>query len=208
MGAASRRPAPRPEPTAKPAPGSTPKGEHRRQLLLDAVLRVLEHAGAAGVSHRAVAAEAGLPPAAATYYFSGIDDMLASALRQATETQALALASLAQAPLADIARALARYVGEHRAAAIAQYELLFLAMRKDSLRDDAELWYRALGDFVAARLPDADATDERRRQLAWAIDGLLLHMLWRGEPATPNEIESALVAMFSTPPDNGIGRPA
>ncbi|MEO6827899.1 MAG: hypothetical protein ABI255_03240 [Microbacteriaceae bacterium] len=175
----------------------TAKGRLRRQLLLDAVLRVLEQFGASGVNHRAVAAEAGLPLAAATYYFSGIDDMLASALRQATEIQARVLAGLAGAPLRTIARVLSAYVGEHRYAAIAQYELLFLAMRNDSLREDADLWYRGLDDAVAARMPDLAALPERRRQVAWAVDGLLIQMLWRGDPSTPEEIETALAAVFS-----------
>ena len=41
--------------------GSTPKGEARKAALLDAVLRVLERDGPGAVTHRSVAAEAGLP---------------------------------------------------------------------------------------------------------------------------------------------------
>ncbi|PJJ61634.1 TetR/AcrR family transcriptional regulator [Compostimonas suwonensis] len=169
----------------------TPKGEARRQALLDAVLRVLEKGGPSAVTHRAVAAEAGVPLAAATYYFDDLDDLLVSALRRATEQQLDLFAPLAGARLGDFARALLDYTHTHRAEAIAQYELLFMAMRRDSLKGDAELWYGALDDAV--RAATGDRLDEaRRRGVSWAVDGLILHMLWRGEPSNVEAVEGAL----------------
>ena len=43
---------------------TTAKGEARRAALQDAVIRVLEDGGSGAVTHRAVAAEAGVPVAA------------------------------------------------------------------------------------------------------------------------------------------------
>jgi len=166
----------------------TTKGHLRRQLLLDAVVRVLEDVGPGGVTHRAVAAEAGVPLAAATYYFDSIDDLLLSALRSATEQQVTLFAPLRAGDLAGFAAALFQWVHGNRPAAIAQYELLFLAMRRNSLRADAELWYRSLEsavqEYLSPVVPSAGT--------ALAIDGLLLQMLWRGEPESVGEVRAML----------------
>ena len=61
----------------------TPKGAARRDALLEAVIRLLESDGPSAVTHRAVAREAGVPLAAATYYFASIDDLLVTAMKRA-----------------------------------------------------------------------------------------------------------------------------
>ena len=50
--------------------------EQRRQQILDAAMRIVVRDGVRGVRHRAVAAEAGVPLSATTYYFKDIDDLL------------------------------------------------------------------------------------------------------------------------------------
>ncbi|WP_213813948.1 TetR/AcrR family transcriptional regulator [Glaciihabitans sp. dw_435] len=166
----------------------TRKGEVRRTALLEAVVRVLEREGPTGVTHRAVAAEAGVPLAAATYYFANLDDLLVSALTLATQQQVALIAGLGAWDIPGVARLLFDVTHGNRAAAIAQYELLFLAMRRDSLRPAADLWYRTLEDAVNQRVSDPRAA----RVIALAIDGLLLRMLWTGEPSTQESIEASL----------------
>lgn len=53
--------------------------EQRRLAILRAALRVVARDGVRGVRHRAVAAEAGVPLSATTYYFKDIHDLLADA---------------------------------------------------------------------------------------------------------------------------------
>lgn len=53
--------------------------EQRRLAILRAALRVIARDGVRGVRHRAVAAEAGVPLSATTYYFKDIHDLLADA---------------------------------------------------------------------------------------------------------------------------------
>lgn len=166
----------------------TPKGEARREALLDAALRVLERDGSSGVTHRAVAAEAGVPVASATYYFATLDDLYVSALQRATREQVALFAGIGEHDARKFARVIHSWAFENRAAAIAQYELLFLAMRRDALRADAEAWYAALDRAIdPERLHPV-----RTRVTALAIDGLLLRLLWLGEPSTVDGIESAL----------------
>ncbi|WP_394768818.1 TetR/AcrR family transcriptional regulator [Lacisediminihabitans sp.] len=165
--------------------GGTAKGEARRAALLDAVVRVLERGGPSAVTHRAVAAEAGVPLAAATYYFANIDDLLVSALLKATEEQVELFAGLQSPGVGEVARALHDWTHTRRAAVIAQYELLFLAMRREALRDAAERWYRALESAIGGG-------GRGSRVAALAIDGLVLRILWSGEPSTVAGIEEAL----------------
>ncbi len=173
--------------TPSSARSLTPKGEARRNALLDAVISVLERRGPASVTHRAVAAEANVPLAAATYYFATLDDLLISALRRTTEGQVELFRQLRDGTIGDFARALHRWANVDRASAIAQYELLFLAMRREGLREAADSWYRALEDALAAARDLAHT-----RVTALAIDGLVLRMLWRGDPATIDDVEVAL----------------
>ncbi|MBV8178753.1 MAG: TetR family transcriptional regulator [Mycobacterium sp.] len=58
----------------------TPKGEKRRYALVSAAAELLCEGGFDAVRHRAVARRAGLPLASTTYYFSSLDDLIASAV--------------------------------------------------------------------------------------------------------------------------------
>ncbi len=64
-----------------------PRGERRRATLLDATLRVIARDGPAAASHRAVAAEAGVPLGSTTYYFESREHMLLAALRHAADAE-------------------------------------------------------------------------------------------------------------------------
>jgi DNA-binding transcriptional regulator YbjK len=166
----------------------TPKGAQRREALLDAVLRVLERDGSGAVTHRSVAAEAGVPLASATYYFATLDELYVEALRRATHHQVELFAGLDDHNLATFAAVIHDWVFGNRAAAIAQYELMFLAMRRDALRADAQAWYDALQHAI-----DPEHLHPTRTSVtALAIDGLLLKMLWLGEPHTVEGVQEAL----------------
>jgi len=182
-----------------PGPASTPKGETRRRALLDGVLAVLEAGGPSAVTHRAVARAAGVPVSAATYYFAGRDDMLRAALRHATTAWAGSFDRLERASLRDLAETLVRYAIVERTSALAQYELLFAAMRDEALRDDAELWYSSL-EHVLARVGVAP---ERLPVVALGVDGLILRMLWRGDPADVDATERLLGEIVSGRVDPG-----
>lgn len=58
----------------------TPKGERRRYALVSAAAELLCEGGFEAVRHRSVARRAGLPLASTTYYFSSLDDLIASAV--------------------------------------------------------------------------------------------------------------------------------
>lgn len=61
---------------------STSKGEQRRRHLVDAAVQLMLEGGIGAIRHRAVAERAGVPLSATTYYFSSIDELVASAVQQ------------------------------------------------------------------------------------------------------------------------------
>ena len=62
-----------------------PRGTARRDAILDAVISVVADSGLDGVTHRRVAATAGLPLASTTYWFTSREEMLTAALSAAAE---------------------------------------------------------------------------------------------------------------------------
>lgn len=75
----------------------------RREELLDAAIALFAEGGARGITHRAVASKAGLPPATTTYYFNSIDELIDEALSRHMETWQRDLEALTATPVeADI----------------------------------------------------------------------------------------------------------
>jgi len=66
--------------------------EQRRQAILDAAMRIIVREGVRAVRHRAVAAEAGVPLSATTYYFKDIDDLITDTFAQFVERSAAHMA--------------------------------------------------------------------------------------------------------------------
>lgn len=61
------------------APRGESKGERRRAQIVRATAALALEQGPAAVTHRAVAARSGVSLSATTYYFAGLDDLLAEA---------------------------------------------------------------------------------------------------------------------------------
>ncbi|GAB3245974.1 TetR/AcrR family transcriptional regulator [Chitinimonas naiadis] len=55
------------------------RGEESRRKILDATLILIAKRGLHGVTHRAIAAEAGVPLSLTTYFFSGLSDLIGQA---------------------------------------------------------------------------------------------------------------------------------
>ncbi|WP_137974259.1 TetR/AcrR family transcriptional regulator [Pseudomonas sp. F(2018)] len=68
--------------------------EQRRLSILDAALRIIVREGLRGVRHRAVAAEAGVPLSATTYYFNDIQDLIADSFALFVKRSSASLATL------------------------------------------------------------------------------------------------------------------
>lgn len=169
------------------------KGERRKQELIEATLRVVARDGVAGVSHRTVAREAGLPATAAVYYFDGIDDLLTEALARCMNHDAARMRELAEfgAGGEDSVRLLAEMMAEvlgERGHLLAEYELYLRAARDPSLREPTHRWMDAVAEFARRHTDDP----VRVEMLVGIVDGLLLQGLLRDQVSTVDQLEAVL----------------
>lgn len=68
--------------TEKHVPRRQARGTQRRDRIVSAAAELILRDGPAAVTHRSVAAQADVPLAATTYYFTGLDDLLGAAGEQ------------------------------------------------------------------------------------------------------------------------------
>lgn len=155
---------------------STPKGERRRQALVEAAAALLGERGFDAVRHRAVADRAGLPLASTTYYFRSLDELVTAAVEHG-----------ARAELAACRQAL-EHAGEHDFVELFLDALLGPASRSDF--DSVLLRYERF--VAAARRPWLAPL---MRELRVELDTLLADMMTRfGRCAEPASI-ARLVAV-------------
>jgi DNA-binding transcriptional regulator YbjK len=69
----------------------------RRRRIIEAAIRIVELKGIAALSHRTVAAEAGVPLGSTTYHFAGLDDLLVAALEEVSSEPRSAMKGWAEA---------------------------------------------------------------------------------------------------------------
>ncbi|MCS7480784.1 TetR/AcrR family transcriptional regulator [Umezawaea endophytica] len=172
--------------------GRRARGERRRQAILEATLRVIERDGVAGVSHRSVAREAGVPTTSTTYYFASLDDLLIATLMWSADKLAEDISDLivrlVNAPNSDVGavtRRLVDMVDANRGRTMAEYELYLLAARRPELRPAARRWLDLITE--AARPFDSDPV--AFRAFLAAVDGLLMQGLIADEPPSVADLE-------------------
>lgn len=179
--------------------GRKARGERRRREIIDATLRVIERDGVAGVTHRTVAREAGVPTASTTYHFASLDDLLIATLISCARDMATEVywmidrarsreglrrsTSSAAGPSAadEVSQLLAEALGPRRGRTMAEYELYLLAARRPGLRPAARRWLDVLTSMV--RHDDEVAF----RVFLAGIDGLLVQGLI-DEPPSAEEL--------------------
>ncbi|MFI7066444.1 TetR/AcrR family transcriptional regulator [Kribbella sp. NPDC050124] len=172
--------------------GRRMRGEQRRGELLRATLAVVERDGVAGVSHRAVAAEADVSVASITYHFPTLDDLLVDALTWAAEDLAAELhewgSELGARPADELARVIEHSLGRRRGRTLAVYELYLYAARRPDLREVAGAWLEPLTEIARAFTADP----HKARLLVAALDGLLLQALIGAHEVAPADLSALL----------------
>ncbi|HEU0194813.1 MAG TPA: TetR family transcriptional regulator [Gaiellales bacterium] len=157
------------------------KGERTRQAILEAALRVVARGGVGDVTHRRVAAEAGVPLGATTYYFSSKDELLRETLRYGAQSEADFPATVAEdsaALAAALAGDLDSYLDD-RPHALATYEVFLAAARDPLMADAAEAWTGASRRQLEPALESLGSADPEldARVVTALLDGLGLEQL-------------------------------
>ena len=168
--------------------GRRAKGARRRRALLDATVRLVGAVGIDGLTQRAVAAEAGVPPSAVLYYYASVDELVAAALRDCNDHHLanLAAATRAEHPLEALAVFLAGCADRDKVRTAAETELWLLAARRPELRGELARWEHGLSDLAAALAPD----EVTARALALVVDGIYVAV---ATDAAPSREEIAAV---------------
>lgn len=174
--------------------------DERRQSLIEATARVLAEKGAAGVSVRAICAEAGVSPGLLRHYFAGVSDAIAETYRWTGKQIAEALeAAVAMAGPDPRARLLAYITASFRPPIadpqlLASYVALWSLSRSDPqvARVRAEVYrdFRSgLELLIRAYRPELPDLRLPAIALTALIDGLWLELSLGDAPFTPEEAE-------------------
>ncbi|GAA4602762.1 DNA-binding transcriptional regulator YbjK [Actinoplanes octamycinicus] len=151
--------------------------EARRAALAVATMEVIAESGVGRTTHRAVAARAGLPLGATTYYFPTLDDLIAAGLQHACDAMQADLdewaARLAAAPdlPAELTTLTSEYLADRRQVRI-EYELCVAAARDAALRPLAAAWMDGLPEVLEPAIGAAAARD-----VCALLDGIILRAL-------------------------------
>ncbi|CAM3732915.1 TetR family transcriptional regulator [Tsukamurella ocularis] len=135
------------------------RGERRRAQIVDAALAVVYRDGVSGVTHRAVAQEAGIAVGLSVYYFASLDDLLVAALSSVADEYASRIEAILDGPgdnLRGLAELIVECAGEGRERALAERELCTLSVRRPALLPVAGRWRANVERLAATVTSDPD----------------------------------------------------
>ncbi|MCP2288743.1 TetR/AcrR family transcriptional regulator [Nocardia amikacinitolerans] len=174
------------------------RGERRRAQIIEATLAIVHRDGAAGVTHRTVAKEAGITTSLTLYYFATLDDLLVAALTSVTDAYTQRIRQLVDTeddPLDGLARLIAESGGPGRERALAERELATLAARRPALRPAARSWRDSVAELARTQTNDPAAIEP----FVALCDGLCTAILLDGHEADPDHIRAVLSGALPRP---------
>ena len=164
----------------------------RREVLLDAAIRVLGERGVRAVTHRAVDAEAGLTIGSTTNYFPSRDALFAAIVERFAERERqnfedLAVTVSPRSP-AELGRALGAAVrdsvGPNRTLTLCRYALLVESANNPALRVQIAATGARVGAWMTNWLRVVGSSDPDREVhlLGNYVTGMVLHQLAMPDP--------------------------
>ena len=168
----------------------------------------MEH-GAPALTHRAVAARAGVPLGSTTQYFSSIDALRERALQELADEIDESLARMAPSIAlirTDPEQALAEAIDflSDRRAVLADIALMTTAVTDSRLRDLALRWTERLIEMLSVHIGA-----ERATAVAVFLDGATMHAGLHEKPLSPDGLGRILRALTAMQvPDDDPGPPA
>jgi DNA-binding transcriptional regulator YbjK len=174
----------------------------RRTKLLEAAAGLAAELGAGAVTHRAVAARAGVPLSTTSYFFDSIDDLVTEALRLGAQGRAAefdeaerAAEQVLSSPVEEVVDAIAeRALERDRASEAGQIEFFLAAGRQPELRGEAARIVHRDVAKIAAQFEKAGSPrpHEVACLLTGFFDGVMVHSVAEIECAEQHGIRSAL----------------
>jgi DNA-binding transcriptional regulator YbjK len=163
--------------------------QRRRAALLEAAAELTAELGAGAVTHRAVAARAGVPLSTTSYFFSSIDELVTEALRMGATVRVSDFDAAERVAVMSVDVSIDVVIGAVVDEALAssehaqgsQVEYYLAAGRQPELQPEASAIVQRFAARVSRQLERTGAV--RPDDAAWAItelgDGAMLHRLAR-----------------------------
>lgn len=173
----------------------------RRNRIIDAALDLIADEGVAGISHRKVAALAGVPLGSMTYHFESMDGLLYEAFTRFSGSvvevfqRRLGAASTpdeAREAVADLVHHLSS--GDQRQLVLT-HELYTLAARRPAYRELTRAWMHQ-----SRRILEQHFTPATARQLDALIEGLSIHRALDTDPHDRALTVEAIARITTAPP--------
>lgn len=180
--------------------GRTRDPEQRIRDIGRAAAELIAEGGPAALTHRAVAARAGVAVGTTTRYFSTIDDLRKHALEYLAATVESDLAELARDladatdPVAYLASATAESLAD-RQVVLAECSLAFAGLFEEDLRELSLRWFTGLTEVLSPYFGRS-----RSQLLAMCLDGAGINTALTGTPPSSGRLE-AVIRAISTIPD-------
>lgn len=177
------------------------RSQQRRDALLKAAVELMAEGGPPAITHRAVAARAGLPASTTGYFFASIDELTTEALRVYTERSIedyRALAGEAAGSPERLPAVFGRRVVDPQLA-LAQVSIYLEAQRNPALREPVREAVDRFRDNATEILrtfgfPHASTAGPAFVAL---LDGFMLqHLAKPDDPPAPEELIHALQALY------------
>ena len=161
---------------------------NRREAILDATLRVIGTGGVDSVTHRRVAAEAGVPLGSIAYYFESRDALIPEAFRHhmSEVRRTVRFAEQRVTPrtletLVDAMVDLSKHYLAQPSLQRAEFEMYVYAARNPEIAEEMERWQAELAALLAPELESVgfDRPVEAARCLQGVVRGFELEWLIR-----------------------------
>ena len=173
--------------------------EARRRAIVDAAAELIVEIGVDAITHRKVAARAGVPLGATTQYFATLDDLRDAALDALATEVDLRIDATRQKVVAEgvtpavLARLISEALVEARSVQ-AERAVATAAVHDRRVRELARHWSDEIVGFIAP----VHGVDRARAAAAF-IDGVLWHSQIHDEPLDEELIRDALAGILRPP---------
>ncbi|WP_205124514.1 TetR/AcrR family transcriptional regulator [Tsukamurella sputi] len=169
----------------------------RRREIIAAAAAIVVESGPDALTHRKVAARAGVPLGSTTQYFATLDDLRSAALRSLVEEAEVWLDELEEvfvregASPAAYTAALVRYLSDPKLVG-GDFAVTCAAPLHPDLRELSVHW---AADFAATL--ERYVTPESARAVAIFTDGATMNAVLAEQPADPALLEGAITALWN-----------
>ncbi|WP_434600266.1 TetR/AcrR family transcriptional regulator [Streptomyces sp. A5-4] len=171
-----------------------------------AALDLIADEGVAGISHRKVAARAGVPLGSMTYHFQSMDEVLHEAFTRFSDSvvevfqQRLGAAGTPDEAREAVADLIHHLSSGNQRELVLTHELYTLAARQPAYRELTRAWMHR-----SRRILEQHFTSDTARQLDALIEGLSIHRALDTDPHD-RALTGEAIARITTAPPRADGR--